>query len=302
MSLFKGSGVALITPFKYDLYNNIVIDYDTLETLIDFHLNNNTDSIIICGTTGEAATMSENEHIECIKRCVEYVDGKIPVIAGTGSNNTITAIHLSQEAEKVGADGLLCVTPYYNKTNQEGLKLYYKRISDNVGIPIIMYNVPSRTGLNIEPITAKEIYDINKNIVGIKEASGNIEQIKYLNKISDIDIYSGNDDQIYDILECGGIGVISVLANILPNETHNIVFNYLNDNKFKSYMEQEKVLRLCKDLFIDVNPIPVKKACEYLNMSKGIVREPLVELNDFKTKKLVKTIDNYFDKNIKNGK
>lgn len=299
MSLFKGSGVALITPFKYDKNNNIVIDYNCLEKLVNYHLEKNTDAIIICGTTGEAATMTENEHVECIRKCVEYVDGKIPVIAGTGSNNTLTAIHLSQEAEKAGADGLLCVTPYYNKTNQDGLKLYYKRISDNVDIPVIMYNVPSRTGLNIEPITAKEIFDNNKNIVGIKEASGNIEQINYLNKISDIDIYSGNDDQIYDILECGGIGVISVLANILPKETHNIVFNYLNGDKYKSFIEQEKVLRLCKDLFIDVNPIPVKRASEYLNMSTCIVREPLVELNDYKTKKLVKTIDDYFNKDNK---
>ena len=214
MSIFKGSGVALVTPFRKTRRGNIKVDYDNLERLVDYHIKNNTDSIIICGTTGESSTLSDKEHLETIGKCVEFANGRIPVIAGTGSNETPHAIKLSQGAEERGADGLLCVTPYYNKTNQDGLKLYYKRIADSVNIPIIMYNVPSRTGLNIEPETAIEIGKENENIIGIKEASGNIENVRKIAKSKVLDIYSGNDDQIYDVIAEGGIGVhLKLLKN-----------------------------------------------------------------------------------------
>ena len=293
MSIFKGSGVALVTPFRKTRRGNIKVDYDNLERLVDYHIKNNTDSIIICGTTGESSTLSDKEHLETIGKCVEFANGKIPVIAGTGSNETPHAIKLSQGAEERGADGLLCVTPYYNKTNQDGLKLYYKRIANSVNIPIIMYNVPSRTGLNIEPETAIEIGKENENIIGIKEASGNIENVRKIAKSKVLDIYSGNDDQIYDVIAEGGIGVISVFANLFPNEAHDIVYEYLNGNKEKSRQMQEEALEVIKELFNDVNPIPVKKAMELEGMCSGIIKEPLVELNEEKTKRLVKAIDKY---------
>ncbi len=296
MSIFKGSGVALITPFKKTRKGNIRVDYENLERLVNYHISNRTDSIIICGTTGEASTLSDREHLETIGKCVEFAKGRIPVIAGTGSNETPHAIKLSQGAEERGADGLLCVTPYYNKTNQEGLKLYYKRIASSVDIPIIMYNVPSRTGLNIEPQTAIEIGKENENIVGIKEASGNINQVKEIAKSKTLDIYSGNDDQIYDIIKEGGIGVISVFANLFPNEAHDIVYEYLYGNIEKSRQLQQEAQEVIKELFNDVNPIPVKKAMELEKMCRGIIKEPLVELNEEKTKRLVKAINNYKNK------
>ena len=293
MSIFKGSGVALVTPFRKTRRGNIKVDYDNLERLVDYHIKNNTDSIIICGTTGESSTLSDKEHLETIGKCVEFANGRIPVIAGTGSNETPHAIKLSQGAEERGADGLLCVTPYYNKTNQDGLKLYYKRIADSVNIPIIMYNVPSRTGLNIEPETAIEIGKENENIIGIKEASGNIENVRKIAKSKVLDIYSGNDDQIYDVIAEGGIGVISVFANLFPNEAHDIVYEYLNGNKENSKRMQEEALEVIRELFNDVNPIPVKKAMEVEGMCRGIIKEPLVELNEEKTKRLVKAINDY---------
>lgn len=296
MSIFKGSGVALITPFKKTRKGNIRVDYENLERLVEYHISNKTDSIIICGTTGEASTLSDREHLETIGKCVEFAKGRIPIIAGTGSNETLHAIKLSQGAEERGADGLLCVTPYYNKTNQEGLKLYYKRIASSVDIPIIMYNVPSRTGLNIEPQTAVEIGKENENIVGIKEASGNINQVKEIAKSKTLDIYSGNDDQIYDIVKEGGIGVISVFANLFPNEAHDIVYEYLYGNIERSKQLQEEAQEVIRELFNDVNPIPVKKAMELEKMCRGIIKEPLVELNEEKTKRLVKAINDYKNK------
>lgn len=290
MPIFKGSAVALITPFKKE-DNNIVVDYEKLEELIEFHIKNNTDAIVITGTTGESATLSFEEHEKCIKRCVEIVNGRIPVIAGTGSNNTKRAIELSKKAEEMGSDALLCVTPYYNKTNQNGLRKYYKDISESVKIPIIMYNVPSRTGVNIMPETAIKIAEENNNIIAIKEASGNISQIVELASYEKIDIYSGNDDQIVPILSVGGIGVISVLANIFPKETHNMVTNYLNGNVKDARRLQLKTLKLCKALFSDVNPIPIKYAMRYLDMDSGILRDPLIELDKKKGKTLIKEID-----------
>lgn len=292
MSIFKGSGVALITPFKNE-DGNIVVDYEKLEKLIEFHIANNTDSIIICGTTGESSCLSEEEHENTIKRCIEIVDGRIPVIAGTGSNNTKRAVELSKKVSNMGADGLLCVTPYYNKTNQDGLKLYYKRIASSVNIPVIMYNVPSRTGVNINPETAISIAKENDNIIAIKEASGKLEQVKQITQSNVLDVYSGNDDQIIDILDFGGVGVISVLANIYPKYTHNMVMEYLNGNKVEANRMQHKVLNLCKGLFCDVNPIPVKKAMQYLDMDSGILREPLITLDDEKSKVLIKTIEQF---------
>jgi len=287
MSIFKGSGVAIITPFK----ENGEVDYNTLNNLIDFQIENSTDSIIICGTTGESSTLSELEHMKCIEACVNHVNGRVPVIAGTGSNATKTAIELSKEAENLGADGLLVVTPYYNKTSQEGLKRYYGSIADNVNIPIIMYNVPSRTGVNINPDTAIDIAKNNKNVVAIKEASGNISNVAQILESGLLDVYSGNDDQVVPILSLGGIGVISVIANIFPRETHNMVMNYLNGNVNKSREIQLGMLKLCKALFSDVNPIPVKKACEIMELSSGYLREPLIELDESKTKVLKKEID-----------
>ena len=291
--LFKGSGVALVTPFYKTKKGNLKVDYDALKDLVKYHKKNDTDAIIICGTTGEASTLTDEEHIKTIKKCVEYANGKIPVIAGTGSNDTRHAVYLAKEAEDVGVDGLLCVTPYYNKTNQEGLKLYYKRIADAVKVPIIMYNVPSRTGVNIKPETAIEIGKENKNVVAIKEASGNIDQVKTICDSGVIDVYSGNDDQIYDVVDAGGIGVISVLANVFPNQTHRIVDEYLKGNKEKSLQMQKEALELVKALFSDVNPIPVKKAVESIGLCEGYLREPLIELDNEKTKRLLFEMEEY---------
>ena len=291
MELFKGSGVALVTPFKSDGS----IDYQTLRKLIDFQVNNNTDAIIITGTTGESATLSYIEHLSVIEECINYTNGRIPVIAGTGSNCTKSAINMAKEAENLGADGLLIVTPYYNKTTQNGLISHYSKISEKVSIPIILYNVPSRTGLNIEPKTVKELVEKNKNIKGIKEASGNINNVLEIKELlgDKINIYSGNDDQIVPILSLGGVGVISVIANILPQETHNLVMNYLNGNIELSKKEQIKMLKLVKALFKETNPIPIKKALEKMNMINGYLREPLIELEEKHEKILIKEMKNY---------
>jgi len=291
MELFKGSGVALVTPFKKDGS----IDYITLRKLIDFQIENNTDAIIITGTTGESATLSYMEHLNVIEECIDHVNGRVQVIAGTGSNCTKTAIQMSKEAETLGADGLLIVTPYYNKTTQKGLINHYSKISEKVSIPIILYNVPSRTGLNIEPNTVKELVEKNKNIKGIKEASGNINNVSEIKELlgDKIKVYSGNDDQIVPILSLGGEGVISVIANILPKETHNMVMNYLNGNIDASKKEQLKMLKLIKALFKETNPIPIKKAMEILNMINGTLREPLIELEEEHQKQLIKEMKNY---------
>lgn len=292
-SIFKGSGVALITPFNKEGK----VDYNKLKELIDFQIENKTDAIIICGTTGESATLTEKEHKKVIEACMYYTKGRIPVIAGTGSNNTKTAIELSKEAEDIGVDGLLIVTPYYNKPNQDGLYEHYTALAGSVDIPIILYNVPGRTGVNINPKTIKKLLEENPNIIAIKEASGNLEQIEALKLIKEklnrkFDIYSGNDDQTYDILELGGIGVISVLANILPKETHDMVHDYLNGLKQKSMEQQLKMMELIKALFQTTNPIPVKKALELMGKIDGTLRLPLTELPDEQTKKLIKEMKN----------
>lgn len=285
--MFKGSGVAIVTPFD----KNNKIDYITFAKLIEFQIINNTDAIVVCGTTGESSTLSENEKREIINFTVEFVKKRVPVIAGTGSNNTENAINLSKYAEKVGADGLLVVTPYYNKCTQKGLYLHYKEIADNVKLPIILYNVPSRTSVNIDVDTVIKLSKI-KNIVGIKEASSNISQIT--NMMAKLDknffVYSGNDDQILPILALGGSGVISVLANIYPKETHDICYEYLNGNFDKAKKLQFKFLDVIKNLFIEVNPIPIKDALNYLGYNVGKCRLPLCDMDVKNKEKLIESL------------
>ena len=278
MSLFQGAGVAICTPFD----QNGVVNYEKLGELIEFQIANKTDAIIVCGTTGEASTLNHEEHLEVIRYCVEKTAKRIPVIAGTGSNCTDTAIYLSKEAEQYGVDGLLVVTPYYNKATQKGLIQHFTMVAESVNIPIILYNVPSRTGCNICPETAVTLAKSIPNIVGIKEASGDISQIAKLAYLSEgsIDIYSGNDDQIVPILSLGGVGVISVLSNVVPKETHDIVASYLNGDVETSRKLQLSMIPLVKALFCEVNPIPVKKALNLMGMKVGGLRRPLTEMED----------------------
>lgn len=286
MSLFKGSGVAIVTPFK-----DGKIDFKKLEELLEWHISSDTDAIIICGTTGEASTMSLQEKKEAIKYTVDVVNNRLPVIAGTGSNNTAATKSLSAWAESIGADGLLLVTPYYNKTTQKGIVAHYKEISSSVSIPIMVYNVPSRTGLNIEPITMLELSKI-ENIVAIKEASGNIGQIVEMKALcgDSVDLYSGNDDQIIPLLSLGGLGVISVAANILPKVFHDICALYF-DGKHKEATElQFKYIPLISSLFIETNPIPVKTAMNLMGMKAGDFRLPLCEMSEENKAILIKEL------------
>jgi 4-hydroxy-tetrahydrodipicolinate synthase len=287
--MFKGSGVAIVTPFKDDKIN-----FKKLEELLEWHVSEGTDAIIICGTTGESATMSDDEKKEAIRFTVEKINKRIPVIAGTGSNNTKHSIELSQYAEKVGADGLLVVTPYYNKTTQKGLIEHYTAIADKVNTPIIIYNVPGRTGLNILPKTIMELSK-HPNIRGVKEASGNIAQVAEIARLvpDDFYIYSGNDDMIVPLLSLGGHGVISVVANILPKDTHNIV-KYFLDGDLKSSKElQLKMKPLIDALFIEVNPIPVKEAMNLLGMEVGPCKLPLTSMTDENKQKLIHEMSLY---------
>jgi len=274
--IFEGCGTAISTPFKDE-----GINFDELGKLIDFQINNKVDSIIVCGTTGESSTMTLEEKKQTIKYTVDKVAKRIPVIAGTGGNNTKDVIELSKFSESIGADGLLIVTPYYNKTTQKGLIEHYKAISSQTNLPIILYNVPSRTGLNILPDTCLELSKIN-NIVAIKEASGNISQIAKIVSLcgNDLYIYSGNDDQIVPILSLGGKGVISVLSNIAPKYTHDIVENYLNGNVQKSTKMQLDAIDLIDNLFSEVNPIPVKAALNMLGYDFRTPRLPLLEMTN----------------------
>ncbi len=290
--MFKGSGVALITPF--DENNNV--NYDVLSKLIDFQIENDTDAIIICGTTGESSTLSLEEKKEVIKFTVEKTKKRIPVIAGTGSNSTSDAIYISKYAQSVGADGLLLVTPYYNKCTQDGLYLHYEAIAKNVNIPIILYNVPSRTGVNIETETLTKLSKID-NIVGIKEASSNISQIASIfSKVrNDFLVYSGNDDQILPILSLGGAGIISVLANIFPKDTHKICENFFEGNIDEARKLQLKYFDVIKGLFCEVNPIPVKEALNYLGYNVGKCRLPLCDMKKENKEYLLKNIENIKD-------
>lgn len=278
MTIFKGAGVAIVTPFTED--NKV--NYDALAKMIDFQIEEGTDSIVICGTTGESSTLSHEEHDECIRFTVEYTAGRVPVIAGTGSNSTEEAIRLSTHAEKAGADALLLVTPYYNKATQGGLISHYTQIANSVEIPIIMYNVPSRTGVNILPETAAALAKNVENIVAIKEASGNIGQVARLAALTEgcLDIYSGNDDQIVPLLSLGGVGVISVLSNVAPRMTHDIVAKYLEGDVTASCKLQLDAMELINALFCEVNPIPVKAALNMMGMEAGGLRAPLSEMTD----------------------
>lgn len=291
MAIFTGSGVALVTPFKEDG----AVDFEQLKDLVEYHIANKTDAIIICGTTGEASTMTEEEHMEVIKKCCEYVNKRIPVIAGTGSNCTATAVKLSKEAEAVGADALLVVTPYYNKATQNGLVKHYTAVAEAVNIPIIMYNVPGRTGCNIQPATAVQLAKEVENIVAIKEASGNISQVVKLAQLADgcIDIYSGNDDQVVPLLSLGGKGVISVTANIIPEDTHDMVMKYLEGDVAGSLALQLKAIDLCDAMFCEVNPIPVKKAVELAGLCNGYVRMPMTEAEPQSVEKITKAMKEY---------
>lgn len=292
MSIFKGSGVALITPFK----DNLEVDYGSLNNMIKHCLEGETDAIIVCGTTGEAPTLEDEEHLMVINECIKTVNKKVPVIAGTGSNNTAHAIMMSKEAQKLGADGLLVVTPYYNKATQHGLEEHYKAIANSVDIPILMYNVPSRTSVNINPDTAIKIIKDNDNIVGIKEASGNIKQVEELRRLSleqDVlmDLYSGNDDDVIRMLNNGGIGVISVCANITPKRTHDLVCKYLDGDVKEAVKLQNEQTELSNVLFSEVNPIPIKEACYQMGLiTESNVRLPLTKMEEGNKKELVKVL------------
>ena len=288
MAIFTGAGVALITPFKEDGS----VDYDKLNDILDYQIENGTDSIIITGTTGEAATMTETEHIECIRACVSHVNGRVPVIAGTGSNGTHTAIELTKEAKKAGVDGTLVVSPYYNKGTQNGLVKHFTAITKATDLPMILYNVPSRTGSNIQPKTVATLVKTVDTIVGIKEASGNISQVAEVmyETQGDIDLYSGNDDQIVPIMSLGGKGVISVLSNIAPRDTHDMVMKYLEGDIETSRKLQLKYLELINALFCEVNPIPVKKAMELMGLCGGTLRLPLTEMEKANVDRLQKAM------------
>ncbi|MPM90381.1 4-hydroxy-tetrahydrodipicolinate synthase [bioreactor metagenome] len=289
MSIFKGSGVAIVTPF-----NESGVDFKKLKELVEWHIENKTDAIIVCGTTGEASTMSETEKKETIKFVIDTVNKRIPVIAGTGSNNTLASIEMSKYAESVGADGLLVINPYYNKTSPKGLIEHFRAIASSVKTPIVVYNVPSRTGMNITP---KALYQLCQlpNIVAVKEASGNISQIAEIKALcgDKLDIYSGNDNEILPTLAIGGIGVISVLANIIPKDVHDICEFFMNGEIKKSQDLFLKTIPLTNGLFIETNPIPVKTALNLMDKNAGTLRLPLVDMADDTLKVLKTELVNY---------
>ena len=278
MAIFTGSGVAIVTPMK----DNLEVNYDKLEELIDFHVKGGTDCIVIAGTTGEGATLSMEEHRNVIRAAVEFTRHRIPVVAGTGSNCTKTAIQLTQEAEEDGADGALIVTPYYNKATQTGLMKHYCQIASETKLPIILYNVPGRTGCNIQPETVATLVRENENIVGLKEATGNMAQASKTMYLCDgkLDLYSGEDGLVVPLMAIGGIGVISVIANIAPQQTHDMCASYMAGDREKALELQMKSLPLVDALFSEVNPIPVKRALNLLGMEVGSLRAPLCEMSD----------------------
>ena len=278
MSVFTGAGVAIITPMKA----NGEVNYDKLGEFLDYQINNSTDAIIICGTTGEASTLTHEEHVETIRFAADYVKKRVPVIAGTGSNCTETAVWLSQEAQKAGVDGCLVVTPYYNKATQNGLIAHYTAICNEVNIPAILYNVPSRTGCGLQPQTVATLVKDVENIVGIKEASGNISTVAQIMHLCDgnVDLYSGNDDQVVPLLALGGIGVISVLSNVAPTYVHDMCYKFFSGDIAGSRKMQLDALPLIDALFCEVNPIPVKAALNMMGKEVGTLRAPLTEMED----------------------
>lgn len=291
MALFKGAGVAIITPMK----KNLEVDYEKLGAIIEDQIQNGTDSIIITGTTGEASTLTVEEHLEAIRAAVSFAKKRIPVIAGTGSNCTQTAIELSKEAQSAGADGLLVVTPYYNKATQKGLINHYTQIAGEVDLPIILYNVPGRTGCKIAPETAATLVKDVENIVGMKDAVGDISYSLKVMELTqgDIDLYSGEDGQVIPLLACGGIGVISVLSNVAPKFTHDMVMNYLNGNREEALKMQLKAIPLVEALFCEVNPIPVKAAMNLMGWEVGSLRAPLSDMEPENVKKLAKAMQDF---------
>ena len=290
MSVFKGAGVAIVTP----MYDNEEVNYDKLGELLEEQIARGTDAIIICGTTGEASTLTHEEHLAVIKYAVEKVNHRVPVIAGTGSNATDTAIYLSTEAEKYGADALLLVTPYYNKATQKGLKLHFSKIAESVKLPIILYNVPSRTGCNLQPEAIVWLAEHVENIVGVKEASGNISQVAKLMSLAkgNVELYSGNDDQIVPVMALGGSGVISVLSNVAPELSHDIATTYLEGDVKKSCKLQLQAIELIDALFCEVNPIPVKTALNLMGKEVGPLRAPLCTMEAANEEKLRKALVN----------
>ncbi len=292
MAIFKGAGVAIVTP----MHEDGKVNYEKLEELLEYQIANSTDAIIICGTTGESSTMTHGEHLQTIKFAIDKVAGRVPVIAGTGSNCTETAIMMSQEAASYGADALLIVTPYYNKATQKGLIRHYTQIAESVPqTPIIMYNVPSRTGCNLQPATVAALVKNVKNIVGIKAASGDLSQIAKMMSLTEgnIELYSGNDDQVLPILSLGGLGVISVLSNVAPKQTHDMVMNFLEGNLAEAAKLQLEALPLINALFCEVNPIPVKTALNLMGWNVGPLRMPLCEMEPENEAKLVKALTDY---------
>lgn len=292
MAIFKGAGVAIVTP----MYEDGKVNYDKLGELIEFQIANSTDAIIICGTTGESSTMDHGEHLRTIKYAIDKVAKRVPVIAGTGSNCTETAISMSKEAASYGADALLVVTPYYNKATQKGLIAHYTAVAEAVPeTPIIMYNVASRTGCNIQPATAVALAKNVKNIVGIKEASGDLSQVAKLMNLADgcLELYSGNDDQVLPILSLGGLGVISVLSNVAPKETHDMVMKFMDGDVKGATEIQLKAIPLVNALFSEVNPIPVKAALNLMGMNVGSLRMPLTEMEEENKEKLAKAMKDF---------
>lgn len=288
--VFTGAAVAIITPFKEDG----TVDFESFAKIIEDQIAGSTDAIVVCGTTGESSTMPDEEHLGVIDYCVKQVAGRVPVIAGTGSNDTKHCIELSKGAEALGVDALLLVTPYYNKTTQRGLIAHYTAVANAVNIPIILYNVPSRTGVNIAPETLKELSKV-ENIVAVKEASGNISQVAKIAQLcgDDMAIYSGNDDQIVPLLSLGGKGVISVLSNVAPKETHDMVASYLAGDVATALKLQLEAIELVDALFIEVNPIPVKTAMNMLGYKAGSLRMPLYEMSEANKEVLRKAMVNY---------
>lgn len=291
MSIFKGSGVAIVTPMNSDES----VNYDKLEELINFHIDNDTDAIVIVGTTGEGSTLSEEEHLNCVKKAVEFVKGRVPVVAGTGSNSTTSAIYMTEEAKRVGADAALMVSPYYNKTTQKGLVEHFSKVADTVDIPIILYNVPGRTGMTIMPETIATLVKTKKNIVGVKEATGDFGMVSRTMNLLDgnVEMYSGEDAMVVPLLSMGGLGVISVSANIIPKDTHDMCYAFFEGDHKKAAKMQRDVTPLVDALFCEVNPIPVKHAMNIMGMEVGPLRLPLCEMEESNLNRLKKAMKDY---------
>jgi 4-hydroxy-tetrahydrodipicolinate synthase len=293
MSIFRGAGVAIITPMKNNDTKDV--NYDKLEELIDWQIKEGTDCIVVVGSTGEGSTLTMEEHKTLIKRAVEFAHGRIPVIAGTGSNCTDTAIQLTHEAEEAGVDGVLVVSPYYNKSTQEGLVRHFSMIAESTKLPIVLYNIPGRTGVNILPETVKKIVDKNKNVVGIKDATGDVAETSHMMNLLDgkIDLYSGEDGLVVPLLSLGGKGVISVVSDVAPADMHRLVMSYLEGDTETSRKLQLKMMPLIDALFSEVNPIPVKKAMNLMGLNVGPLRAPLFEMSEGKAAVLEKVMRDY---------